>query len=398
MKRNVSSPLLLGIILGLVTGYLRVDFLLEASHVVSNLFLNLLKLISLPIVFLSITSTLSGMRGWEEMKLLGKKVLTYTLLTTIVAATIALILFLVIDPAARKTELATTVAEELIHAPQRSYLSFVLQIIPSNIIAAFLENNVIGIAFLAFLVGFSTLSLPKESKDFLHQLFGHLFALLVKMTQYIIKLMPLAVWAFSVILYEEMSHGLGQFKGLMLYLVCVTGANLVQGFIFLPLLLRSKGISPWNVAKGMFPALTLAFFSKSSNSTMPLAIECAEKNLKVSPKVSKFTFPLCTVINMNGCAAFILITVLFVASLNGITFSTFDYMLWIGLATLAAIGNAGVPMGCYFLASSFLVGMNIPIQLMGLILPFYTLLDMVETSLNIWSDSCVAVIVEKEVK
>jgi Na+/H+-dicarboxylate symporter len=73
-------------------------------------------------------------------------------------------------------------------------------------------------------------------------------------------------------------------------------------------------------------------------------------------------------------------------------------MLWIGLATLAAIGNAGVPMGCYFLASSFLVGMNIPIQLMGLILPFYALLDMVETSLNIWSDSCVAVIVEKEVK
>jgi Na+/H+-dicarboxylate symporter len=99
---------------------------------------------------------------------------------------------------------------------------------------------------------------------------------------------------------------------------------------------------------------------------------------------------------MNGCAAFILATGLFVAASNGFTFTLLQMLGWVFIATIAAIGNAGVPMGCYFLTTALLAAMNIPVEMMGIILPFYTFLDMVETSLNVWSDASVALIVDKE--
>jgi len=125
-------------------------------------------------------------------------------------------------------------------------------------------------------------------------------------------------------------------------------------------------------------------------------MQAAQQNLKVSPRVASFTFPLCSVINMNGCAAFILITTLFVSMLSGMVFTPVELVGWIFLATLAAVGNAGVPMGCFFLTSAFLIGMKVPLYMMGLILPFYTLLDMIETALNVWSDACIAIVVDKE--
>nr|MCH9704038.1 cation:dicarboxylase symporter family transporter [Chlamydiota bacterium] len=118
----------------------------------------------------------------------------------------------------------------------------------------------------------------------------------------------------------------------------------------------------------------------------------------VSKKVSGFTLPLCSVVNMNACAAFILTTVLFVSQLYGMTFTPMQLIMWIFFATLAAIGNAGVPMGCFFLTSAFLVGMNVPLYMMGVILPFYALIDMLETALNVWSDAVVTTSIDKDLK
>jgi Na+/H+-dicarboxylate symporter len=146
----------------------------------------------------------------------------------------------------------------------------------------------------------------------------------------------------------------------------------------------------------MLPALSFAFFSKSSTAAMPTAIDCAENQLNVSPKVARFSFPLCTSINMNACAAFILITVMFIAQSQGVTFTYTDKITWIAIATIAAIGNAGVPMGCFFIASALLTTMNLPLTLMGIILPFYALLDMLESAINIWSDSCVTLAVHQK--
>ena len=175
-------------------------------------------------------------------------------------------------------------------------------------------------------------------------------------------------------------------------------ANLVQGFIILPLWLRWQGIKPFSTMKGMLPALSLAFFSKSSVGTLPVTMDTVEKNLNVKPEISRFVLPLCTSINMNGCAAFIFATVIYLMQNNGIEVSLATMGLWVVVATVAAIGNAGVPMGCFFLSASLLASMNVPITLLGIILPFYALIDMLETALNVWSDSCVVKVVDEKAR
>jgi Na+/H+-dicarboxylate symporter len=367
----------------------------QAADVVSEIFINLLKLVSLPIIFLSIVSTASGMDSVKEVKSLGKRVIKYTLTTTVISAALALTLFLLIDPVS--VNLSAQTAGTSAVGNQGSYYSYLIKSIPSNVVQPFYENHVIGVLFIAMILSLSILTLPDDNRKVLHSFFSSLYAAIMKITSWIILLMPLAITAFVILFVKDFRAGL-DVKSLGLYLAVVVAANLIQGFVILPAILKYKGISPLRMARGMMPALSVAFFTKSSSGALPMAIRCAQQNLKMSPKISNFTLPLCTTINMNGCAAFILTTVLFVSMSNGMVFSHVEMFLWIFIATLAAVGNAGVPMGCYFLSSAFLAAMNVPLNILGVILPFYTMIDMLESSINVWSDSCVAAIVDKEVE
>ena len=186
--------------------------------------------------------------------------------------------------------------------------------------------------------------------------------------------------------------------GLATYFAVVVGSNLIQMFIILPIILFVRGLNPLKIAKGMLPAIAVAFFSKSSAGTLPVTMASAEDNLGVNPKVSRFVLPICTTINMNGCAAFILVTSLYLIQNTGVEITPVTIISWIFIATIAAIGNAGVPMGCYFLTISLLSSMNVPVLLMGVILPVYAIIDMLETGVNVWSDATVCNIVNKELK
>lgn len=146
----------------------------------------------------------------------------------------------------------------------------------------------------------------------------------------------------------------------------------------------------------MLPAVVVAFFSKSSVGTLPVTLASAENNLKINPKISRFVLPICTTINMNGCAAFILITSLFVMQNAGMDLTQSLKISWVFIAVFAAIGNAGVPMGCYFLTLSLMSSIGVPLGLLGVILPIYTVIDMVETAENVWSDSVVCAMTDKD--
>lgn len=390
---NSNILYLLAVILAVIANIVNAPIILAIATIISEIFISLLKLVSIPIIFLSIVSTISGMESVDEFKTLGKKVIKYTLLTTVIAASVALAMFVVIDPVQNQTQ---ALSLEVPPANQGSYLSYLIQSIPSNIVQPFLDSHVIGVLFVAILLSLSILSLPEKNKTVLHSFFSSLFASVMKITGWIVSLLPFAIWSFILLFLKELEGGGLHVKSLALYLCCVVGANLIQGFVVLPLFLKIKGIAPLHVARSMWPALSLAFFSKSSSATLPLAMRCAEENLQVSSKVAGFSLPLCTTINMNACAGFILITVLYVSMSNGVVFSPIEMILWIGIATLAAVGNAGVPMGCYFLASAFLAAMNVPLHILGVILPFYAIIDMFETAINVWSDSCVAVVVDRE--
>lgn len=390
---NTNTFFALATLLGLLSGYVQSPAIYAVASVSSEIFINFLKLVSLPIIFLSIVSNASGMESISEIKVLGKKTIKYTLITTMIAATVALLLFVTVDPVRSRVAIESV---ESIDTDQPGYLKYLLKSIPSNFLQPFSESHVIGVLFIAIVFSLSLLALPKENRVVLHSLFSSLYLSVMKITSWIVKLMPIAVWAFLTLFVKDMHEGL-EIKNLAYYLICVVAANLIQALIVLPIFLKIKKISPVFLFKGMMPALSLAFFSKSSSATLPMAMKCAEENVKISPKVSGFTFPLCTSINMNGCAAFILTTVLFVSISNGMTYSPMEMVLWIFIATIAAVGNAGVPMGCYFLSSAFLAAMDVPLTLLGVILPFYTLIDMLETSVNVWSDACVTAVVDKEV-
>lgn len=385
---------LYAVVLGLCLGYADIKSVNAVAQLMSDIFIRLLKLVSLPIIFLSLISTATGMEDYKEFKFMGFRVIRYTLLTTMIAASVALAFYIAVDPVKNNDMLNLA---EAVSLDRTSYFDYFLKAIPSNMLRPFVENQVIGVMVIAILLSLSVVTLPKEHKVPLHGLFHSLFLMIMKITGWIVKLMPLAVFAFIVLFMRDLKFGL-EMQAIALYLFVVIAANIVQGFVVLPTLLKLNGISPARLAKQVSPALSLAFFSKSSSATIPMAIKCATERARISSKIANFSLPLCVTINMNGCAAFILTTVLFVSMSNGIEWSYVEMLGWIVVATIAAFGNAGVPMGCYFLSSAILAAMNVPLNLLGVILPFYAIIDMVETALNVWSDCCVTAIVEKEVK
>lgn len=393
----LTSPILyiVFIALGLCTGLVANSIVFEIASYVADAFMNLLKLVSVPILFLSIVTVASGMENLQMMATMGKKVIKYTLITTVAAATVALVLFLLIDPV-QGSVIAVNPLQTSPEYTAESYWKHLLNIIPSNIIEPFSSSNVIGVLILALFISLGMFSIQASQRQVLHDVFSAFYAVFMKITGFIVKLIPIALWAFITLFVRDVQAGL-ELKAIGLYLLAVVAANLIQGFVILPLLLVYKGVSPRKLASAMLPALTVAFFTKSSSATVPSAVRCAEERAGIQSKVANFAFPLCTSINMNGCAAFILITVLFVSMLNGMTFSALELVLWVFMATLAAIGNASVPMGCFFLAGAFLAAMNMPLNILGVILPFYAIIDAIETAVNVWSDSCVAMVVNQEV-
>lgn len=394
-------PISIAVFFAFICTFFKVKISIEVANVISDIFIRLLKLLSLPMIFLAITTTLSGIDNLQQVKFLGKKVLFYTIITTIISATIAAVLYVIISPAqshlinASKDSTTSSLTSKI---ESISYVKSLWEALPTNIFSAFIEGNVIGIAVIAGMLGLGTFFLKTEEKKIIHTFFSSFFNLFSKLINGIIYGLPLAIWAFLVLLFKECSNNSGNFQFILKYLICVLLANLIQGFITLPFILKIKGYSPIKVIKNIYPALLLAFFSKSSNATLPITLDVMENKMKVSPKISNFSLPLCSVINMNGCAAFILITILFISQTNGMTFNFFSLIGLILLSSIAAIGNAGVPLGCFFLSGALLLGMNMPIHMLGFILPFYSFLDMVETSLNVWSDCVVTLSVSKEVK
>ncbi|MEM7494556.1 MAG: dicarboxylate/amino acid:cation symporter [Myxococcota bacterium] len=394
-----QTLILVGAAAGVITGIAGEPTLLGAADTVTTLFIRLLRLVSLPLIFFSLLSTLTGMGSLRTVKRLGGLVLRYTLLTTVIAACIALGLFLTIAPSqpasdfiglASSAPRSVAIPPEPLGASPRSggYWGYVMEIVPGDFVTPFLKGNVMSVLLLATLLSLAVLGLPRERRKRLHTLFDDLFSAVMGLTAIILKLLPLAVWAFVADFYTQLGHR--TLGSLALYLLCVVAANILQAGVVLPLLLLRKGFSPLRAFRCMLPALTVAFFAKSSSAALPAAIQSAETRLGLPKSVTRFSFPLCTTINMNACAAFILITVLFVSMHHGVTYSSWELVGWVFIATLAAVGNAGVPMGCYLLASAILASLHIPLHLMGVILPFYALIDMLESAINVWSDACVS--------
>jgi Na+/H+-dicarboxylate symporter len=391
---NSATIYILMIALGIFSGLSDIAILKDAGLLISDVFIRIFKCISLPIIALSIIVTLSSYTSKGSMKNIWKRSILYTLTTTIIAASVSCLLYLVIKPSS-----IHGVAEDLLYSKTDniSYAQHITGLIPSNIFSPFLEHQVMGVLMIGVFVGIAIRYIQEEqAKETITNFFKGAHGIFLVITNWVVKIIPLGLFGFITTTVVQLREGM-DIMAIGGYLAVILLANVIQGFVILPIWLKSNNINPFETMKGMFPALSLAFFSKSSTGTLPVTIEMAEKNLNINPKVSRFILPLCTSINMNGCAAFIFTTVIYLMQNNGMDISLGTMVLWIFVATIAAIGNAGVPMGCFFLSASLLASMNVPMALLGIILPFYSIIDMVETALNVWSDSCVAKVVNEKV-
>ena len=385
----------LAIALGILAGIWENHYLMIVVQFTSTVFIRLFKFLSIPIICVSIIVSLSTLSQSNESGRIFKHTIFYTLSTTILAACVAASLYVLFTPAnVAVTGSAPDVSNK---SGSHSYLDYVESIVPDNFITPFQTANVLSVLLIAAAVGIAIAKMPRGSKnqDLMITFFKASQDVLFTLVNWLIVVLPIGIFAFVASLAQEVSHGVS-LGGLGTYFTLVIAANLIQMFIVLPAFLMIKGFNPIKVAKGMLPALALAFFSKSSAATLPATMRCAQQNLKEEPQVAQFVLPMCTTI--NGCAAFIFLTVIYLMQNAGLDIHPGVIVAWIFIATLAAIGNAGVPMGCFFLSASLLASMNVPILLMGVILPFYAVVDMIETSLNVWSDSTVSVMVDKDMK
>lgn len=394
---SLSTPIIyfLMVGLGIFAGMSDITLFKSLGLVISDVFIRVFKCMSLPIIALSIIVTLSSYCSKGMMKVVWRRTLRYTLGTTFIAATVSFFLYLLISPASMTTSLPSELSKPI---QQLNYFEHLSSLIPTNIFSPFLESKVLSVLILGIVFGIAVRFIPDEdAKQTITQFFKGAHGLFMVLTRWVIAVIPIGLFGFITTTVIQFREG-ADLKGLGQYLLVVVLANVIQGLVILPLWLKWKGIAPFAMMKRMMPALSLAFFSKSSIGTLPVTMSTAESKLGIRPEISRFVLPLCTSLNMNGCAAFIFTTVVYLLQNHGVHMSLATMAMWVMIATISAIGNAGVPMGCFFLSMSLLASMSVPITLMGLILPFYSVIDMIETALNVWSDACVVKVVDESVK
>ena len=383
------------LVVGALLGFLGIAWLNDVMDFVATVYTRLFQLLAVPTIVLAVITTFATFGSKGSGRIFGRT-LIYTLLTTFAAAAVGALLYEVVAPGNLPAEVISSTTQPSDISPQTSFYDHILNVIPNNIVKPFLEGNVLSLLLLAFAIGIGLSKLPEsENKAVVVKGLLGLQDLLFLLIHGLIWTLPLGIVAFSAQLSAQVSAGVVA-DSIGKYVLVVLGGNVIQFFVVLPLFLIARGLNPIHVLGKMMPAVLMALFTKSSAATLPLTMESAENRLGVRKDIARFVLPICTTINMNGCAAFILVTSLFVMQNGGTTLTLGTILLWLLISVISAVGNAGVPMGCYFLTLSLMSGIGAPVAIMGIILPIYTIIDMVETAVNVWSDSCVCAMTDHD--
>ena len=390
--------------IGAVLGMLGIAPLNDFMDFVASSYTRCFQFVAVPTVALAILTAMASLGDGNAMGKVFAKTFACTCLTSFVAALVGLGLFVLVDPGTIDQGAVKAAAEnadamaQISRAPETVY-GHILNAIPNNLITPFLTGNVLAIVLISAGIGITIAVLGRTSENVraLHRALAGLQEVFFGLIKGLIWALPAGIVAFAAQLAAQMSAGV-VVGSIGKYVLVVLGGNFIQFFIILPLFCYLRGVNGYKVMRQMTPALLMALFTKSSAATLPVTVATAERNMKAKPWVARFVLPLCCTINMNGCAAFILVTSLFVIRNSpecGIALTLPAMLAWCVIATLCALGNAGVPMGRYFLTLSLMAGVGGNLMILGVILPIYTIIDMVETAENVWSDCCICAVVDK---
>ncbi|MCR5573642.1 MAG: dicarboxylate/amino acid:cation symporter [Bacteroidaceae bacterium] len=385
------------LVIGAILGTLGISWVDEVMNFVATVYTRLFQLLAVPTIVLAVITTFATF-GSKGSGRIFAHTLTYTLLTTFAAAAVGALLYVLVAPGNLPVETINNGTQPSDISPQTSYVDHIVSVIPNNLVKPFLDGNVLSLLLLAFTFGIGLSKLPdSENKAVIVKFLVGLQELLFLLIHWLIWTLPLGIVAFAAQLSAQVTAGVVA-GSIGKYVLVVLGGNVIQFFIVLPLFLLVRGLNPIHVLGRMMPAVLMALFTKSSAATLPVTMDTAENRLGIRKNIAHLVLPICTTINMNGCAAFILVTSLFVMQQGGMEITSATILLWMFVSVVSAVGNAGVPMGCYFLTLSLMSGIGAPIAVLGIILPIYTIIDMVETAENVWSDSCVSAMVDKDLQ
>jgi Na+/H+-dicarboxylate symporter len=360
------------------------------AKTVGDLFLRLLKMITIPLIVTSLVVGVAGLGSTERIGSMFGKTLLYYFATSVLAIGTGILMVNLIRPGIG-AELPGG-GEGVISGEEQSlpsvFLGLLNNMIPPNPIEALANGDFLSIITFSILFGLFIIKVGGESGKFLGNFFQAGFDVMMEMTLFIIRLAPIGVFAF--ILFATASQGLEVFRTFALYMLTVFLALLVHSCIVLPLILYFVAKrSPWKYAQALSPALMTAFSTASSNGTLPLTLTAVEERAGISNRISSFVLPLGATINMDGTALYEAVAVLFIAqAYNGFVMPVEQQILVAVTALLASVGAAGIPSAGLVMMAIVLQAVGLPLDAQGLIIAVDRVLDMCRTAVNVWSDSC----------
>lgn len=403
-KLSLTSQTLIALFLGTLFG-ITLSFLPENDFVQTFLiqgilkllgtgFLNAIKLIVIPLVFVSIVYATASLDDLKKIGRIGGKTFLFYTLTTGLAIILALFIGGILKPGIgvnldliRANEVTTTTTANV------NFIDTLLSIIPSNIFTAFSEGNILGVIFFAILLGLS-LTMVGEKAQPLFVLFESANEVLLKLVQIIMTFAPYGVFALLSTTFAN--FGLSALMPLIKYvLVVFLGLALQLLVVYMGMLLFIGKLNPIIFLKKFAPIFNICLSTASSSAALPMALEHSEKSFGVSKKISSFTLPLGSTINMDGTAIMQGISVMFIAQIYGISLGLNDYLMVILSAVLASIGTAGVPGVGMIMLTMVLASVNLPLEGIALIMGVDRIIDMFRTAINVAGDNVCTLLIAK---
>lgn len=394
-KIKLHWQILIALILAVAFGYFAPDLVQYISWM-GVIFLRGLNMVVVPLILSSIISGVASIGGGSNLGRLGFKTISYYIVTSLIAILTGLFFVNLFQPGVG-ANLGN--AETLTNLPTAgtSVSDILIRTIPDNIFDAMAKGQILPVIFFAILFGAFITQIPRKKQEFLVSLFDSIFEVMMKITMFIIRFTPLGVFAIVAKEVAKNAGSLGSIAGsLGIYMLTVFAALVFHSVIVLPLSVKILGkANPYKHFRNMATPLLTAFSTSSSNAALPLSMEATEHKNGVSNKITSFTLPLGATINMNGTALYECVAVIFIAQAYGIHLSMSQQAIVVVTALLAAIGSAGIPMAGLVMMTIVLTAVNLPLEGIGLILAVDRILDMSRTTVNVWGDTCAAVIIAK---
>jgi len=379
---------------------------LDIYSFLGALFMNALKMLIVPLIMSSIITGIAGISDGGALGRLGGKTLLYYLTTSLLAILIGLVMVNLVSPGLVDGEPAkevvsfsdeadtASIAERVQGRGAGDVVDIFIRMVPANIVAAAADGKMLGLIFFSLLFGYFMTRIDGSPAAVLKDFWQGVFSVMMKITDWVMRFAPIGV--FALVAKVVASTGFAAFEPLLMFFFTVLGALAIHMLIVLPLMLRLIGrVSPLRHFQAMSPAMLTAFSTASSSATLPITMDCVEKRAGVSNQTTSFVLPLGATVNMDGTALYECVAAMFIAQAYGIELNFATQFTVVLVALLTSIGVAGIPAASLVAITIILTAIGLPIEAVGLILAVDRVLDMCRTSVNVFGDSCGAVLIAR---